>query len=103
MGRVCQIRLSGIRLADRGECCTELTTRTMEDAYCLWQVTAMQEQHSELDAAICRPQCLARLLAAATGKPREYAFAAPYEFLVDGLEIHHEALVDPAQQDHDDR
>jgi hypothetical protein len=58
-------RRTRTRLADGGECCTQLPTRAIENACCLLQITAMQEQDGELDAAVCLPQCLARLLAAA--------------------------------------
>jgi len=61
----------------------------------------MQNEDSQLDVAVCPSQGTARLLAAAPGEPREYAFAAPHELLVDGLKINHEAVVDPAEQYHD--
>src|SRR5260370_24721769 len=103
MGQVLQIRGSRTRLPDGGECCTQLPARAIENACCFLQITAMQKQDGELDVAVCLSQRLARLLAAASGKSLEYAFTAPHKFLVDGLEVHHEAIVDPAQQDHDHR
>ena len=103
MGQVLQIRGIGTWLADGGEGCTQLPARAIENGGCLLQITAMQKQDGKLDVAVCLPQCLARLRAAAPGEPLEYAFAAPHEFSVDGLEVHHKAIVDPAQQDHDHR
>src|SRR5262245_28801178 len=99
--QVAQVSGFGTRLADVGERRTKLPARAMENVGCLLHVTAVQKQDGELYVAVCAMQCLARLLAAAPGEPREDVFAASNELLTNGLEIHHQAIVDPPEQDHD--
>jgi hypothetical protein len=63
----------------------------------------MQKEHGEFEIPICLPQSFTCLLAAAPSEPFEYSFAALHKLLIDGLQVHHESIVDPTQQYHDQR
>src|SRR5262249_30054675 len=73
------------------------------DVPCPLLVAPPPKQHREPFLAPFTPQCPARLLAAAASEPREDAFAASHQLLTNGLQVHHQAIVDAPQQDHDHR
>src|SRR5713226_7523451 len=87
-------------LPDERERGAQLAAAALENAGCLLETAAMQQEHRELEVSARFVQRFVRVVAAASGKPPQDVLAPPHELLVAGLQVHHEAFVYASEQDH---
>src|SRR5262245_33826872 len=80
----------------------EPTIRLLDQPYAFVHATAVQQQDRQFDAATGTPKRLARRLMATASEPHQHILAALNELLVGRLHVHHECLVDAAEQNHED-
>ncbi len=98
---VFRIRALRGRLADGRERGPQLPARLLQQQLPFVHVTSVQEQDSELQIALGPFERVLGALGRFAREPHQDGLAAPNQLLVHRPQVHHQALVDAAEQDHD--